>query len=221
MDNAARSVELVVEEQAKQPEIVLLEKKKSSRRPVRLKRRKTLHHVIYPSFRSEFISLILFGVLAAVAIAGEGFFPGLVIQRALLNYADSSIVLIIPPLIIPPVLIVIKVLFSIYNYRFIIDRNGLESQEGLLWLNLRQPRLRFEDIKGIEVTQSLLERFLAVGDIRIGSAAVGREEGEVCFRGIANPRRVQRRIQRAIDNRKGRLLRKNARMSLEQALERI
>ena len=221
MDNTARSIDLVVEEIPTKKAKDLTPKRAKSNKPIKLKKRRALRHVIYPSYRSQFISLLLFSALGALAIAGDGTVPGLVINRAITHLTESEIIFTSPPLAIPPALVLIKILFSIYNYKFVIDKNGLESQEGLLWLSLRQPRLRFEDIKGIEVTQSLLQRFLGVGDIRMGSAAVGREEGEVRFRGVSNPRKIQKRIQRAIDNRKGRLLRKNARASLEQALEKI
>lgn len=182
--------------------------------------RKTVRHCFYPSYRSQFVPLLFFGGLSYLAVLGRSAFPGQVIEQTLLSLNEETVYITVPLLTLPPLAVLIKILFKIFNARYVIDKRGVESQVALLWLSLRQARLRFEDIKGIEVSQSLLERFLDVGTVTIGSAAAGRDEGEVLLRGVAKPKAVQRRIQRAIDRRKSRMIKGGTRVSIENLIAR-
>jgi len=53
--------------------------------------------------------------------------------------------------------------------------------------------IRVEDVRSINVKQSLLERLLFIGDIEFSSAA--SPEAEVVFKKISNPMRIKRKIQ--------------------------
>ena len=77
----------------------------------------------------------------------------------------------------------------IYDSKFIIDERGVEAQVGLVSLNLRQPRLRWEDIRGVEPNQTLWERILGIGSVLVGSAMTN--EVEIVMEGVGNPRSVQ------------------------------
>ena len=82
-----------------------------------------------------------------------------------------------------------KILIHIYDAKFIIDEHGVEAQIGLVSLNLRQPRLRWEDIRGVEPNQTIWERILGIGTVLVGSAMT--QEVEVQMSGVANPRAIQ------------------------------
>jgi uncharacterized membrane protein YdbT with pleckstrin-like domain len=73
--------------------------------------------------------------------------------------------------------------------------------------------LRYEDIRGVEIKQSLLDRILIIGDVVIGSAAAAQDEGEILLRRISNPQAVQLLLQKAIDRKKRSLARSTMRGS--------
>ena len=85
-----------------------------------------------------------------------------------------------------------RVLIHIYDSRYIIDERGIEGQLGLVSFTLRQPRLRFEDIRGVEPNQNIWERFLNIGSVLIGSAM--KDDVEITMRGVADPRAIQQLI---------------------------
>ena len=79
------------------------------------------------------------------------------------------------------------------------DPRGIEAKVGLLSLNLRQPRLRFEDIRGVEPSQTIVERVLGIGDILVGSAM--SDEVEIVMTGVPSPREVQNFLTNEIEKR--------------------
>ena len=87
-----------------------------------------------------------------------------------------------------------------YDSKYIIDERGVEAQMGLVSLNLRQPRLRYEDIRGVEPTQTIFERLLGIGSVLIGSAMT--KDIEIAMRGVANPRAIQLLIGGERDKRR-------------------
>ena len=95
----------------------------------------------------------------------------------------------LPLLIFLPGFIAIKILVRLYDSEYIIDARGVEAQVGVVSFMLRQPRLRFEDIRGVEPSQTISERMLGIGHLEIGSAM--KEEVEIVMEGIADPRAVQ------------------------------
>jgi uncharacterized membrane protein YdbT with pleckstrin-like domain len=72
----------------------------------------------------------------------------------------------------------------------------------------RTTSIRFEDVRGISLEQTIIERTLGIGDVLIGTAATG--DTEVTFQGIAVPEEVQHMITTERDKRQ-----KVARQSLQ------
>jgi uncharacterized membrane protein YdbT with pleckstrin-like domain len=53
------------------------------------------------------------------------------------------------------------------------------------WLNTRQIEIRMQDIRGIEVERTLMQRILGIGDVEIGTAAT--EGSEIVMCGVVDP----------------------------------
>ena len=92
-----------------------------------------------------------------------------------------------------PGFFLIKILISIYDAKFVIDEAGIEAQVGKMSLNFSQPRIRWEDIRGVKPEQTIWERVLDIGTVSVGSAMT--QETEIVMKGVASPRSIQLLIE--------------------------
>lgn len=149
--------------------------------------------VIHPTWRAQLFTLIgyliLFWVTIIVSNLEEDVF---VIEGNLFNIFGYELVLHFPWLSMINLAVLFKLLFFMYNAKYLVDDQGVEAQIGLWSNNLRQPRLRYEDIRGVEPKQTILERILGIGTLMVGSAMTF--EVEIEMSGIANPRAIQHLI---------------------------
>ncbi len=160
----------------------------------------SVRYYFYPTWRSQILRTIGYLVLSILTVVLCRHFSSFaVISGPLFTYGDNVIRLYMPwPALIPGFLLV-KILLYIYNSKYIIDERGVEAQIGLVSLNLRQPRLRYEDIRGIEPQQTLWERILGIGSVLIGSAMT--QDVEIVMSGVANPRAIQLLVSGERDKR--------------------
>ncbi len=158
-----------------------------------------VRYYYYPAWRSQILELCAFFALCWLAIRGSQLLPWLVVPGKLFNIGETTVYLYLPLLSLLPGFMLGKILFFLYNSKYIIDERGVEAQVGLVSLSLRQPRVRYEDIRGVEPVQRLHERFLGIGMVLIGSAA--QQDVEIRMIGIPNPRSIQLLIQGERDRR--------------------
>lgn len=128
-----------------------------------------------------------------------GVFPGSVIHGEVFTVWGYKLMFSLPLFWFLPLCSAANVLFRIYNVRFVIDSRGIEARVGILSVNQRITRIRFEDIRSVETGQTVWERALDVGDVEIGTAATG--DIEIIFQGVAAPSEVQDMIQSERDRR--------------------
>lgn len=147
-----------------------------------------LRYYFYPTWRSQMSRLIAYAILCVLAVEGSLFFPKTVIVGKLFAIGSTTYLLHLPLLVLLPGMMVGKILILIYNSIFIIDERGVEAQIGLVSLFLRQPRLRYEDIRGVEPNQTIWERILGIGSLVVGSST---RETEIIMYGLPNPRAIQ------------------------------
>ena len=148
-----------------------------------------VRYYFYPTWRSQLFPLIGYFFLCILAIKGSHYLPWSVIAGKLFTVGDTIYYLHLPLLVLLPGFILGKILIYIYDSKYIIDERGVEAQIGLVSLSLRQPRLRYEDIRGVEPNQTILERVLGIGSVLIGSAMT--QDVEIVMEGVANPRAIQ------------------------------
>lgn len=79
-----------------------------------------------------------------------------------------------------------------FAWRYLIDDHNIESYQGVLARHVHS--IRIEDLRNVNVSQSVVQRLLGVGDVEFSSAAGG--DVEVVFFGVADPMGVKQLIQR-------------------------
>ena len=143
--------------------------------PIEQSHQEAIRYYFYPTWRSQLMNLIGFVVLCALCIVVSRSVPSLVLPGKLFTIDSTTFFLYFPILTLIPMYLLGKVLINVYDAKYIIDEGGVEAQIGLVSFNLRQPRLRWEDIRGSEPQQTLWERVLGIGSVLIGSAMkIGR-----------------------------------------------
>ena len=148
-----------------------------------------IRYYFFPTWRSQLLNLVGFFVLCIFGVIVSNSVPATVMPGSLFSIGDTTYFLHFPILILLPGAVLGKILVNIYDAKYIIDEHGVEAQIGLVSLNLRQPRLRWEDIRGVEPNQTIWERLLGIGSVLIGSAMT--QDVEIVMSGVANPRAIQ------------------------------
>ncbi len=149
----------------------------------------SIRYYFYPTWRSQALNLCILVVLFIVTVVVSNWIPALIVPGSLFSLGDTTYYLYLPILVLLPGAMLGKILINIYDAKYIIDERGVEAQIGLVSLNLRQPRLRWEDIRGVEPNQTIWERLLGIGSVLVGSAMT--QDVEIVMTGVANPRAVQ------------------------------
>ncbi len=78
-----------------------------------------------------------------------------------------------------------------FSWRFTIEDGVIESRHGLVGREVRS--VRVEDVRNINVKQTIWQRILNLGDVEFSSAAT--TGAEVVFVGVSRPLRVKDKIQ--------------------------
>ncbi len=149
-----------------------------------------VRYYFFPTWRSQFFNIIWFALTAVAVIYLSREYPAwFIIPGELFKTSSTKYMLHLPYLVLVPGFFLGKILINIYDAKYIIDETGIEAQVGLVSLSLRQPRLRWEDIRGVEPKQTIWERMLEIGTVALGSAMTN--EPEIVMEGVANPRAIQ------------------------------
>jgi uncharacterized membrane protein YdbT with pleckstrin-like domain len=90
------------------------------------------------------------------------------------------------------VYLITVVVYRRYSWAYKIDQDTIESREGLIARKVKS--IRIQDLRNINVNQSLMERLMGVGDVEFSSA--GGSGIEVVFRGVDKPLEVKALAQR-------------------------
>ena len=176
-----------------------------------------IRYYFYPTWRSQVLNLCGFMVLCILTIILSDYVPALLVKGKLFSLGDTTYFLHLPVLILLPGAVLGKILINIYDAKYIIDERGVEAQIGLVSLSLRQPRLRWEDIRGVEPNQTIWERLLGIGSVLVGSAM--SQDVEIVMSGVANPRAIQLLIGGERDRRLQELRASGAEVQVAQMRE--
>ncbi|TYT75845.1 PH domain-containing protein [Desulfobotulus mexicanus] len=82
-----------------------------------------------------------------------------------------------------------------FSLKFTIDKRRISRHKGIVARN--QQSIRIQDLKSIELNQSIPQRLLGIGDIAFYSA--GSSDAEVRFQGILNPSAWRDKVDEAMD----------------------
>lgn len=148
-----------------------------------------LRVTIRPSWRAQWKWLVVFVMAVATSIVLSREFPSTVFRATLFRIGDTRWGIDIPLLWFLPVFALLKPLYNIYNVAYVFFGKGIEAREGIISLYQRVTRIRYEDVRVVEVHQSLWGRILGFGRVEVGTAA--SKEVEVTINGVAHPRLIQ------------------------------
>lgn len=84
------------------------------------------------------------------------------------------------------------ILYHRYLWRFTINTDNIESCRGLIGRKVRS--IRLQDLRNINVNQTLMQRILGVGDVEFSSSA--GSDVEVVFFGVSDPMAIKALAQR-------------------------
>ena len=90
------------------------------------------------------------------------------------------------------VYLIAVVIYRRYSWAYTINGETIESREGLIARKVKS--IRIQDLRNINVNQSLWQRLMGVGDVEFSSA--GGSGIEVVFRGVDKPLQVKQLAQR-------------------------
>ena len=93
------------------------------------------------------------------------------------------------------VYLVAVVVYRRYSWAYTIDSETIESREGVIARRVNS--IRIQDLRNINVNQSLIQRIMGVGDVEFSSAGDGGIE--VVSRGVNKPLEVKAMVQRLQD----------------------
>lgn len=168
--------------------------------PIAHSGRERVRYYFYPTWRSQLLNLIWFGLTSILSIVASQNGPSwLVVRGSIFSFGSTTVYLDVPILVLIPGFVLSRVFIAVYNAKYIIDDGGVEAQIGLVSLNLRQPRLRWEDIRGSEPQQTIWERILGIGTVLVGSAMT--QDVEIVMNGVPSPKTIQLLIQNERERR--------------------
>jgi uncharacterized membrane protein YdbT with pleckstrin-like domain len=90
------------------------------------------------------------------------------------------------------VYLVAVVIYRRYSWAYTIGNETIESREGVIARKVKS--IRVQDLRNINVNQSLWQRLMGVGDVEFSSA--GGSGIEVTFRGVNDPLQIKVFAQR-------------------------
>ncbi|WKZ57531.1 MAG: hypothetical protein QY326_02370 [Bdellovibrionota bacterium] len=114
-----------------------------------------------------------------------------------LHIGSLSVPLPLLPLF--PTLLFAVLVHRARDSKYVLGADHVTEVNGLLSFRLRSERIFYLHVRGIEVDQPLVGRFLNFGDVELTSDVTMATQ-TIVLRGIANPRRVKDEIQRRVAN---------------------
>jgi len=141
-------------------------------------------YLAHPAWRNQWFAMLslvaLIAVGASVALRGTGKMEPLYLQAAIAGFAVAFLWLLL------------VVLYRHYAWTYSIRNGNIESQRGIIGRDVQS--IRIEDLRNVNVRQSIVQRIFKVGDVEFSSA--GGAGIEVAFRGVPNPLAVKAQVYR-------------------------
>ena len=103
--------------------------------------------IIAKTWRSELKSVVMFFAMSILSIYLTNTFPWSVIQGELISLFGISLYLRLPLFWFIPALTLGSAIIRIYDVRYVVDSRGIECKVGILGLQQRVTRIRYEDIR--------------------------------------------------------------------------
>ena len=151
--------------------------------------------IIRKTWRSEWFTLLLFFATSIAAVQLSAVLPMSVIKGDIWRQSDLIIYLRLPLFWLVPFFFLALAFVRVYDVGFTFDPAGIHARYGTISFRRKVIAIRFEDVRAVEILQSLADRILNIGIVEISTSATGGIE--VIMEGVSNPQWIQELILNA------------------------
>ncbi len=162
--------------------------------------------VIFRSARSQLISILCLIALIAYAVYATHRYDWAVQDITFGSPDGRQIHFPLPLFGLLPLALAAKILHSLLNFRYILCDTYVLEVQGLWALRRKSIRLNYVHIRGVEISESIVQQLLGIGDIEIlsdisivGASGIAAEH-TILMRGVARPREIKDTIQSHIQS---------------------
>jgi uncharacterized membrane protein YdbT with pleckstrin-like domain len=152
-------------------------------------------------FKRHWISLFpqffLAGILLFVGLYVTAHYPDLSVLEFPLSWLGLEVTLVLPVFLLIFLVVVIRPFIQLKDSEFEVSGHHLRITRGRYSLWKHSQEFAFEDLLGVQVRQSLIDRLLGVGGIDIGSKT---SSIKIAMNGLKNPKQYADLISRRIDD---------------------
>ena len=114
-----------------------------------------------------------------------------------LSFLDIEFTLRLPIFLLIVLFILVRPIIQLYDSCYDLSEHHLRITRCRLSIWRRSQEFAFEDLLGVQVSQSIIDRILGVGSIEVGSKT---SEIQIIISGIKDPQEFANQISRRIDN---------------------
>lgn len=142
-----------------------------------------MHHESRPAWRYQWVATMGVVAMLAIVVLATLYGPTYLGTRVtqLVSVAAAALALYF----------VLLMFYRHFAWRYLIDDHNIESYQGVLARRVHS--IRVEDLRNVNVSQTVMQRLLGVGDVEFSSAAGG--DVEVVFFGVSDPMHVKELAQ--------------------------
>jgi membrane protein YdbS with pleckstrin-like domain len=140
-----------------------------------------------PAWRYQWAAVVAMALMAGAMLLASLYGPTYLGARAAQMVSSAALALAF--------YFVLLALYRHFAWRYLVDEHNIESYHGVLARQVRS--IRVADLRNINVSQSVMQRLLDVGDVEFSSAAGG--DVEVIFFGVPEPMQVKEFVRRLQD----------------------
>lgn len=117
-------------------------------------------------------------------------FPETLYQFKIGTLLEREVGVAIPVLGLIPAFLFLQILFRVYDQKYFIGLESITKLTGCaLFLTTNSVQSYLNEIRSIEVSRTLIQRFFKIGDVQI--SIIGSEHSETILEGVRNPETVK------------------------------
>ncbi len=139
----------------------------------------------HPALRNQW-----FVILAAIVLFALFVYLGL---KGAMAGGGTNVQIVLALIGVPMLVLVGMIIYRYHVWTFTIRGDAIESCKGILGRDVQS--IRVQDLRNVNVRQTIWQRLLGVGDVEFSSA--GGAGVEVTFYGVTDPLGVKDRVMRS------------------------
>lgn len=155
-----------------------------------------VHMEVRRSWRSVFPGLLAFLFVCGIAVPLSRRLPVLLLDWST-EIFGYQLEVHMPIMGLLAAVLLIRPLFLMYDSLYLVTSHHVKATTGRCSLRRIDVEIAYEDVRGVSISQSILQRILSVGNLRIWTAL--SSSPEMLMRGIGNPKVVADTIRSQID----------------------